>query len=74
MVDSTSGCEALNFYIAYLGIHQIVMNESNQPSTSFITPFGLYCYVTMSFGLKNTNAMYKRCMIKCFDNLINRVL
>ena len=34
------------------------MKESNQLVTSFITPFGLFCYVMMLFGLKNTGAMY----------------
>ena len=38
--------------------------------TSFITPFGSFYYVTMSFGLKNTGATYQRCMLKCFGDLI----
>jgi hypothetical protein len=38
------------------------MKESDQLATSFITPFGMYCYVTMPFGLQNTGAMYQRCM------------
>ena len=72
VVDSTSGCETLCFLDAYSGYHQIAMNESNQLATSFITPFGLFCYVTMSFGLKNAGAMYQRCMLKCFGDLIGR--
>ena len=58
VVDSTSGCETLCFLDAYSGYHQIAMKESNQLVTSFITPFGLFCYVMMLFGLKNTGAMY----------------
>ena len=42
--------------------------------TSFITPFGLFCYVTMSFGLKNTGTTYQRCMTKCFGDLIGRTV
>jgi hypothetical protein len=53
IVDFTSGCEALSFLDAYSGYHQIMMKESNQLVTSFVTPFGTYCYVTMPFGLKN---------------------
>ena len=52
IVDSTSGCEILSFLDAYSGYHQIAMKESDQLATSFITPYGSYCYITMPFGLK----------------------
>jgi hypothetical protein len=38
------------------------MKESDQLATSFITPFGMYCYTTMLFGLRNAGATYQRCM------------
>ena len=56
IIDSTSECEILSFLDAYSGYHQIAMKESNQLATSFITPFGTYCYVSMPFGLKNVGA------------------
>jgi hypothetical protein len=62
IVDSTVGCEFLCFLDAYSGYHQIKMKESYQLATSFITPFGMYCYVTMPFGLQNAGATYQRCM------------
>jgi hypothetical protein len=40
VVNSTSGCETLCFLDAYFGCHQIMMKESDQLVTSFITPFG----------------------------------
>jgi len=46
------------------------MKESDQLTTSFITLFGSFCYVTMPFGLKNARATYQRCMTKCFGYLI----
>ena len=70
VVDSTSGCETLCFLDAYSGYHQIAMQESDQLVTSFITPFGSFCYVTMLFGLKNIGATYHHCMLKCFGDLI----
>jgi hypothetical protein len=66
IVDSTAGCETLSFLDAYLGYHQIRMKESDQLATSFITPFGMYCYVTMPFGLRNAGATYQRCMNHMF--------
>jgi hypothetical protein len=51
IVDSTTGCEVLCFLYAYSGYHQTKMKESDQLAASSITPFGMFCYVTMSFGL-----------------------
>jgi hypothetical protein len=62
IVDSTAGCELLCFLDAYSGYHQIKMKESDQLATSFITSFGMFCYVTMSFGLQNAGATFQRCM------------
>jgi len=46
------------------------MKESDQLTTSFITPFGMYCYVTMPFGLQNVGATYQRCMLHVFGEHI----
>jgi len=70
IVDSTAGCETLSFLDAYSSYHQIKMKESDQLVTSFITPFGMYCYVTMSFGLRNAGATYQRCMLHVFGKHI----
>jgi hypothetical protein len=58
IVDSTTGCETLSFLDAYSGYHQIKMKESDQLATSFITPFGMYCYVTGMQGLRTSDACY----------------
>jgi hypothetical protein len=50
------------------------MKESDQLATSFITPFGVYCYVTMSFGLRNVGATYQRCMPHVFGDHIGRTV
>ena len=46
------------------------MKESDQLVTSFITPFGMYYYVTMPFGLRNARATYQRCMLHVFGEHI----
>jgi hypothetical protein len=48
----TAGCEVLSFLDAYSGYHQIPLTEADQPATTFITPFGYFCYVKMMFELK----------------------
>ena len=67
VVDSTAGCELLSFRDCYSGYHQISLKEEDQIKTSFITPFGAYCYTTMSFGLKNAGATYQRAIQMCLD-------
>jgi hypothetical protein len=74
IVDSTAGCELLCFLDAYSGYHQIKMKESDQLVTSFITPFGMFCYVTVSFSLRNAGATYQRCMQHVFRDHIGRTV
>jgi hypothetical protein len=74
IVDSTAGCEPLCFLDAYSGYHQIKMKESDQLATSFITSFGMFCYVTMSFGLQNAGATYQQCMQHVFGDHIGRTV
>jgi ribonuclease HI len=74
IVDSTAGCKTLSFLDAYSGYHQIKMKESGQLATSFITPFGMYFYTTMPFGLRNAGATYQRYMNHVFGEHIGRTV
>jgi hypothetical protein len=67
VIDSTVGCDLLCFLDCYSGYHQIAIKEEDQEKTAFITPFGAYCYTTMSFGLKNAGTTYQRAIQKCFN-------
>jgi hypothetical protein len=60
VIDSTGGCDLLYFLNCYSGYHQIAIKEEDQEKTMFITPFGAYCYTTMSFWLKNADTTYQR--------------
>lgn len=44
------------------GFHHLRISEKDRSKTAFITPFGLFEYVSAPFGLKNTPSMYQRCM------------
>jgi hypothetical protein len=72
VIDSTAGCELLWFVDAYSGFHQIPLYQLDQIKTSFITPYGAYCYRTMPFGLRNVGATYQRCMQKCLHDQIDK--
>ncbi|XP_071718719.1 uncharacterized protein [Rutidosis leptorrhynchoides] len=44
----------------------------DQDKTAFHTPNGIFCYIMMPFGLKNTGATYQRVIDKVFKNQIGR--
>jgi hypothetical protein len=72
VIDSTARCELLSFVDAYSSFHQIPLYQLDQIKTSFITPYGAYCYRTMPFGLRNAGATYQRCMQKCLHDQIDK--
>jgi ribonuclease HI len=72
VIDSTAGCDLLCFLDCYSGYHQIAIKEEDQEKTALITPFGAYCYTTMSFGLKNTGATYQRAIQAFFKRQLNK--
>jgi hypothetical protein len=52
----------LSFLDAYSGYHQINVAIDDEEKTSFITPFRIFCYTKMAFGLKNRGATYQKCI------------
>ena len=67
-----AGYELLCFLDCYSGCHQITLKEEDQIKTSFIMPFGAYCYMTMSFELKNAGATYQRAIQRCLNDQIEK--
>jgi dsDNA-binding SOS-regulon protein len=72
VIDSTAGCDLLCFLNCYSGYHHIAIKEEEHEKTTFITPFGAYCYTTMSFGLKNADATYQQAIQACFKEQLNK--
>src|SRR3954467_8779805 len=48
------------------------MKEEDEEDTSFITPYDVFCYKTMPFGLKNAGARYQWMMQPCLREKIGR--
>jgi hypothetical protein len=65
VVDSTAGCSMLSFLDCYSRYHQISLAREDEEKTTFITPFGAFCYTSMLFGLKNARATYQRAIQTC---------
>jgi hypothetical protein len=70
IIDSTAGCARLSFLDAYLGYNQIKLKKEDKEKTAFITPYGVFCYQVMPFGLKNAGATYQRMMQNCLGSQI----
>jgi hypothetical protein len=64
------GCARLSFLDAYSGYNHIKLKVEDEEKTSFITPYSVFCYQVMPFGLKNTGATYKRMMQNCLGSQI----
>jgi len=50
----------------FLGYNQIKMYPDDEKHRSFQTPFGVFCYTMMPFGLKNTGTTYQHAMSMIF--------
>jgi hypothetical protein len=64
----------LSFLDVYSGYHQISLATDDEEKTTLITPFRIFCYTKMAFGVKNRGggAMYQKCMHIILENQISR--
>lgn len=72
LVDSTAGFELFSFMDGFSGYNQIKMAEEDKEKTTFITPWGTFCYKVMPFGLKNAGATYQRAMVILFHDMMHK--
>ena len=72
LIDNCAKHELQSFVNCFAGYHQILMDEDDAEKTTFITPWGVYCYRVMPFGLKNAGATYVRAMTTLFHDMIHK--
>jgi hypothetical protein len=72
IVDSAAGCEVMSLLDCFSGYHQIYMKEEDKASTSFITPFGTYCFIRMLEGLKNAGSTFSRLTKTVLESQVGR--
>ena len=74
IVDASARHGMLSFLDTFSRYHQIPMHQPDIEKTSFIPPYGLFCYNVMSFGLKNAGAIYQRLITKMFRPLLGKTM
>ena len=72
LVDNTAQFSVFSFMDGFSGYNQIRMAQEDMEKTTFITPWGTFCYKVMPFGLKNVGATYQRAMITLFHDMIHK--
>jgi hypothetical protein len=72
IVDSAAGCEVMSPLDCFSSYHQIYMKEEDKASTSFITPFGTYCFMRMPEGLKNARSTFSRLTKMVLESQVGR--
>ena len=60
LVDQAAETEMLSFLDCFSGYHQIRVRKEDEEFTSFITPFGTYCFVRTVEGLHNAGTTFVR--------------
>lgn len=72
--DALRGAKFFSTIDLASGYHQVAMHERDRPKTAFTTPFGLYEYVRMPFGVCNGPATFQRLMQATMSDLIFQML
>jgi hypothetical protein len=72
IVYSVAASEMMALLDYFSGYHQIWLRPEDEEKTSFITPFGTYCYLRMPEGLRNAGPTFCRMMKAALKDQVGR--
>lgn len=73
-LDALSGARLFSTIDLASGYHQVALHERDRDKTAFTTPFGLYEYLRMPFGLCNAPATFQRLMQATMSDLVFQIV
>ena len=76
LVDAAVGYKVISFMDGNAGYNKIFISEEDIQKTTFRCPghVGLFEWIVMTFGLKNTGATYQRAMNYIFHEIIGKIV
>jgi hypothetical protein len=71
-IDIAAGSKMMALLDCFSGYHEIWFRKEDEEKTSFITPFGTYCYLRMPESLHNASSTFCRMMKATLKDQVGR--